>query len=215
LECRTDLRRVSQALYALGTPSNPQPSVYAVDTTTYLTTENNLWPTAGTPLTSPTSGLGTTNMVTWDTILAGRQQRTSEFANVKVPYDQVSGSSYNDIAFDGPYLRTRYDMGGVATQRVFGTDYPYDTALYGGLKTGESARQFFNRALSENVTNDRDVLGNKGTLTLSRSGYNFSAGTDVGQIRFASPPSVSMSFRSGSGSTGSGVYKSRGFSYGF
>jgi hypothetical protein len=63
--------------------------------------------------------------------------------------------SYNESAFDGPYLRTKYDMGGTPQTRTFGVDYPYDTASYGGLRTGENASQFFDRAMTHNVMFDR------------------------------------------------------------
>jgi hypothetical protein len=41
--------------------------------------------------------------------------------------------SYNEAAFDGPYLKTRYDMGGIPESRVFGVDYPYDMDRSGPL----------------------------------------------------------------------------------
>jgi hypothetical protein len=106
------------------------------------------------------------------------------------------GNSYNMDAFDGPYLTNKYSMSGIPESRVFGVDYPYDMDRYGGLRPGETASEFFMRAMDFNVLFDRDEM-------------------QTNNLKLSSAPSISMSFGSGSGATGSGRYSGRGFGFGF
>lgn len=111
--------------------------------------------------------------------------------------NRSGGNSYNEEAFDGPYLRTRYDMGGVAESRTYGVDYPYDMDRYPSLSTSRlSASQWFSAAMANNVLFDRDEL-------------------QTNNLRLSSAPSVSIAFGSSSGSTGAGRYMGRGFGFSF
>lgn len=111
--------------------------------------------------------------------------------------NRSGGNSYNEEAFDGPYLRTKYDMGGIGETRTYGSDYPYDMDKYPGLSTSSmTASQWFNAAMTANVLFDRDEL-------------------QTNNLKLSSAPGVSISFGSSSGFSGAGRYSGRGFGFGF
>lgn len=91
------------------------------------------------------------------------------------------GNSYNETAFDGPYLKTRYDMGGVPTSRVFGVDYPYNLDqnpdLASQVKSGAlNASQYFDAVMKNNRINDVDQIMSSSFRFTNAPNVSFSAG---------------------------------------
>jgi hypothetical protein len=65
---------------------------------------------------------------------------------------ETSGLGYNDWAFDGPYMKYQYDMGGMSNSRS--GMYPYNTDAYPASYSSGSASEFFRKATSHNVLYD-------------------------------------------------------------